>query len=140
MKVVVIDLDGVNNGPVVKALLAQRYPTAEITVVSASDKTVKEGKARKTTHKMVKAAKAVLGLDIEVLESQPAVLESLANADKVICENDNNVKLVTRRLGKEIFVGKSLVELGVKSGHVIKPLEMETHLKDLSEKVQAVTL
>lgn len=136
MKVLILDLDGVNNGPVVKALLAQRFPEAQISVASASEKT----KGRKTTRKVKKAAKLSLGLDIEAVVAEPVSPEMVSGADKIIYENANNLRLATRRIGKEALEGKSLVELGVKSGHGVKPADMDSHLKDLAGKVSAVQL
>jgi protein-tyrosine-phosphatase len=136
MKVVILDLDGVNNGPVVKALLAQKFPGNEFAVFSSSEKT----KGRKTTRKVKKAAKAALGLDIEALIAEPITAEAIAGADRIVYENENNIKLVVRRLGKEALNGKTMLKLDVKSGHAVKPAETEAFMQELASKVSAVQL
>jgi len=135
MKVVVFDLDGVNTAPVVKTLLAAKLPNAEVVVAKSSDK----GDTRKTTSRFRKAAKAVLGVDVEKAAAATLTAELVSSADVIVYENANNLNLASRRLGKDFLQGKNAVNLGLEpSGHHVKDEELEAYLKTVSTAVDGI--
>jgi protein-tyrosine-phosphatase len=137
MKIVVFDLDGVNTAPVAKTILAAKYPNAEVVVAKASDK----GDARKTTSRFRKAAKAVLGLEVEKQTAATLTADLVSRSDVVVYENSNNLKLAARRLGKDFLGGKQSVCLNMEpSGHHVKDEELEAYLKTLQERVDGITV
>ena len=137
MKVVVFDLDGVNTAPVVKTLLAAKYPQAEIVVAKSSDK----GDTRKTTSRFRKAAKTALSVDVEKISAVTLTAELVSSADVIVYENGNNLNLAARRLGKDFLVGKNVQNLALEpSGHHVEDTELETYLKTISTKVEELQL
>lgn len=136
MKIVVVDLDGINNGAVIKTLLASKFPSAEIKAAAASEKQA----GKKTTRLIKTTAKSVLGLEVEGIVSEPITADIINSADKIIVENKNNINLIQRRLGKEALKDKAVVELGIKSGHGLKGEVLENNLKSLVEKTSSIQL
>ena len=134
MKVLIVDLDGANTGPVVQALLKKKFPGNEYKIVAASDKTAGKGLARK----MVKAVKP-LGIELEAVEAVPFAAEHSGWADKVILENKNNAALIHKRVGITFDAAKT-VNLELPSGLHVKAADAPAYVEKVKEAVEKIAL
>lgn len=152
MKVLVMDVDGKNNGVLMRDLLKAQHPNIEFRLVAASDKTA----GQKTTRKIQALAKSVLGLTVQAQAAEPVKIEDLQWADKIVIENENNIPHLVRRFkGQNVVVvtedrkaktkeyalaGKAPVILGVPSTYRVSKDTLENAVKELAEKVKQLHL
>lgn len=133
MKVLVIDLDGARNGPLVAKVLNETYEGVEVRARAASTKTEGSAVSRKflTLAEELKFSKEELAT--KVVAATP---EDISWADKIIVENKNNVSLLAKR--EIVLPAEKSITLEIMSGLHLKEDNRKDHIKAVVSKAKTL--